>query len=323
MTGRGAAAGGVAAIRGGAVTVAEAAEAFLSSPRAASPNTRRAYAGVIDRLAAELGPHRQLAAVPGDEIAAALRRLWDTSAPATWNRNRAALVSWLTWCASRKRWPVPQLPADAERRKEHADATRALPRARVDRLLSRRDIPLREKTLWRMLYETAARASEILALNVEDLDLEQRRAPVRSKGGDVEFVYWDIGTAHLLPRLLRLPDGTTRTTGPLFLASRKPVPARRPTARDICPHTGRARLGYDRARVLFKRYTATGGSGGLDLHQLRHSAATHLGDQQVPLQLIMAKTRHKSPRTAIRYVRPAGEAVAEVTSLLGPPRRSH
>jgi len=323
VTGRGAAAGGVAAIRGGAVTVAEAAEAFLSSPRAASPNTRRAYAGVIDRLAAELGPHRQLAAVPGDEIAAALRRLWDTSAPATWNRNRAALVSWLTWCASRKRWPVPQLPADAERRKEHADATRALPRARVDRLLSRRDIPLREKTLWRMLYETAARASEILALNVEDLDLEQRRAPVRSKGGDVEFVYWDTGTAHLLPRLLRLPDGTTRTTGPLFLASRKPVPARRPTARDICPHTGRARLGYDRARVLFKRYTATGGSGGLDLHQLRHSAATHLGDQQVPLQLIMAKTRHKSPRTAIRYVRPAGEAVAEVTSLLGPPRRSH
>jgi hypothetical protein len=49
-----------------------------------------------------------------------------------------------------------------------------------------------------------------LALNVEDLDLEQRRAVVRSKGGDVEFVYWNTGTAHLLPRLLRLPDGTTR-----------------------------------------------------------------------------------------------------------------
>ncbi|MFI6182717.1 hypothetical protein ACIA8R_44810 [Nonomuraea sp. NPDC051191] len=49
--------------------------------------------------------------------------------------------------------------------------------------LSRRDIPLREKTLWRMLYGTAARAAEILALNVEVLDLEHRRAPVRSKGG--------------------------------------------------------------------------------------------------------------------------------------------
>jgi len=267
MTGRKSkpASGDVTAIRGDAVTLAEAADAFLSSPRAASPNTRRAYGGVIDRLAAELGPYRQLAAVPGDEVAAALRRLWGERAPARWNRNRAAVVSWLNWCASRKRRPTPKLPPDAERRKEHADTTRALPRARIERLLSRRDIPLREKTLWRMLYETAARASEILALNVEDLDLEQRRAPVRSKGGDTEFVYWDTGTAHLVPRLLRLPDGTTRTGGPLFLASRRPVPARRPASRDICPHTGRARLGYDRARVPLQKYTATATSGGLEL----------------------------------------------------------
>jgi integrase len=138
----------------------------------------------------------------------------------------------------------------------------------IHRLLSRRDIPLREKTLWRMLYETAARAAEILALNVEDLDLEHRRAPVRSKGDAIEWVYWDTGTAHLLPRLLRLPDGSMRTHGPLFLSERRPVPARRPAAADICPHTGRARLGYDRARVLLDKYA------GLDLHQLRHSAAT-------------------------------------------------
>jgi hypothetical protein len=40
----------------------------------------------------------------------------------------------------------------------------------------------------------------------------------------------------------------------------------------------------------------------------------------VPLQLIiMAKTRHKSPRTVTRYVKPGDE----VTSLLGPPRRTH
>lgn len=38
------------------------------------------------------------------------------------------------------------------------------------------------------------------------------------------------------------------------------------------------------------------------MHQFRHSAAAHLGDQQVPLQLSMAKIRHKSPRTAMRYV---------------------
>jgi hypothetical protein len=64
-------------------------------------------------------------------------------------------------------------------------------------------------------------------------------------------------------------DGTSHTSGPLFLASRRPVPARRPADRDICPHTGQARLGYDRARVLFKKYTATAtaASGGLRLNQ--------------------------------------------------------
>ena len=59
------------------------------------------------------------------------------------------------------------------------------------------------------------------------------------------------------------------------------------------------------------------------LNPVPHSAATHLGDQKVPLQLIMAKSRYKSPRIAMRYVRPGDAGIAEVTSLLGPSRRSH
>ncbi|MEU4580168.1 tyrosine-type recombinase/integrase [Nonomuraea sp. NPDC023979] len=73
----------------------------------------------------------------------------------------------------------------------------------------------------------------------------------------------------------------------MFLSERHPVPARRPAAGDICPHA-------DRDRVLLEKHA------GIDPHQLRHSAATHLGDAEVPLQLIMGKTRHKNPRTVMR-----------------------
>lgn len=52
----------------------------------------------------------------------------------------------------------------------------------VDRLIARREVHLREKTLWRMLYETVARAEEILGVNIEELDLAARRAPVKAKG---------------------------------------------------------------------------------------------------------------------------------------------
>jgi integrase len=146
--------------------------------------------------------------------------------------------------------------------------------------------------------------------NIDDLDLDNRRAPIRSKGGDTDWIFWGSGTARLLLRLLH-----GREAGPVFLSERRPGPTRRPAAEDLCPSTGRARLGYDRTRILFSSHT------GWELHQLRHSAATHLGDKGVPLQLIMAKTRHRSPRTAMRYVRPGAEAVAEVTQLLEPPRR--
>jgi len=310
------------ALRGNGVTLADAADEFLGTHRVANPNTHRAYASAIDRtIAAVGGGTRRLADVADTEIGDALTALWGGCAPATWNRNRAAVSSWLSWCATKKRWTAPSVPADAERRRENVDHTKAVAKTKLERLLSRRDIPLRDKTLYRMLYETAARAAEILSLNVQDLDLENRRAPLISKGGDTEWVYWDAGTARLLPRLLRLPDGhpggPVRTRGPLFLADRKPVPTRRPAPEHICPHTERPRLGYDRVRVLMDKHL------GLDPHQLRHSAATHLGEQKVPLQLIMAKTRHKNPRSAMRYTKPGGEAVAEITGILAPPRRTH
>jgi hypothetical protein len=35
--------------------------------------------------------------------------------PATWNRNRAAVGSWLAWCADKQNWAAPALPASVER----------------------------------------------------------------------------------------------------------------------------------------------------------------------------------------------------------------
>jgi hypothetical protein len=98
-------------------------------------------------------------------LAEVVEQAWGKAAPATWNRNRAAVSSFLSWC-TKNRYLAPALPPSLERRAEHPDETRALSRSAIERQLSRRDVSLREKTLWRMLYETAARASEILALDI-------------------------------------------------------------------------------------------------------------------------------------------------------------
>jgi hypothetical protein len=43
------------------------------------------------------------------------------------------------------------------------------------RLWRRDDVGVREKAPWRLLYETAARAGEVLSINVEDLELDKSR----------------------------------------------------------------------------------------------------------------------------------------------------
>jgi len=75
---------------------------------------------------------------------------------------------------------------------------------------------LRDRTLWRMAYESAARIGELLALDVGDLDLASRRARVIRKGGAAEVITLQSGTARLLSRLIR-----GRTSGPLFLTERR------------------------------------------------------------------------------------------------------
>jgi integrase len=150
---------------------------------------------MLDRLLAGLGADRPLAEISGEELAGLLEQLWGRSAPATWNRNRGAVAAWLSWCAA-NRLPAPVLPASAERRREHLNATRAVPRPAIERALSRRDVPLREKTLWRMLYETAARASEVLALNRRAIrrDQQQSAAQARSALTSAPVQNWSATT---------------------------------------------------------------------------------------------------------------------------------
>jgi hypothetical protein len=56
------------------------------------------------------------------------------------------VAAWLSWYAA-NRLPARVLPAIAGRRREHLDATSAVPRPAIDRALTRRDVPLLEKTL--------------------------------------------------------------------------------------------------------------------------------------------------------------------------------
>jgi len=204
------------------------------------------------------------------------------------------------------------------------DTTRALTRAQVAAIW-KLDVPLRDKALWRMLYETAARAEEILGLDVPDLDLPSKRGRVISKGGTTDWVHWQTGTAMLLPRLL-----AGRREGPVFLTARKP--GHTVASGDLCPATRRARLSYRRAAQSFELFVTCAGAGqrasreleevhGWTLYQLRHSLLAHEAEDGTSTPMLPPRSRHASIRSLERYARPGPEAVARHVAAADPAAR--
>jgi integrase len=132
----------------------------------------------------------------------------------------------------------------------------------------------------------------VLRFDVEDLDLANRRTKARRKGGAIDVIVWQTGTARLLPRLLK-----GRKTGPVFLTDRRARVELPPG--DVEQASGRARLSYRQAEDLFKA-----ASGGATLHQLRHSALTHDAEAGASTPMLMAKSGHTSVASLARYARP-------------------
>ncbi|MEU8773603.1 RNA polymerase sigma factor [Streptomyces sp. NPDC048606] len=237
-------------------TLAQAAQDFLGRDDLDAA-TLHSYGQTLRRLCLALGGQLPLAALTADQVSRTFTTAWGGAAASTWNRHRSAVRSFGTWAS------LGDLAAGLERRADTRPraGSRALARPPFEELFSRSDLPLRERTLWSLLHESAAGVKAVLALDVEDLDLDDRRA--RTGRG---WLSWRSRTAALLPRLL---DGRTR--GPVFLSDRRPGPARTPAPADLCPDTGRRRLSYERAEYLFKASTKSldPAGNGFTLHQLK------------------------------------------------------
>lgn len=291
-------------------TIAEAVEAFLAG--IGNPNTARAYRTALAALADRFGTHRPLSVLEGERVPGRVAdwftATWGTAAPATFNARLGALASAAAWWRDQG-WLSDDPLVRIRRLPRTPDRTRALDRAEVERLLTREGIGLRERTLWRLLYESAARAEEVLTLNIEELDLRNRRAKVRRKGGAADVITWRTATARLLPRLL-----SGRTSGPVFTTDRRARVELPPG--DIDTGSGRARLSYRRAAELF-----SAAAGGATLHQLRHSALTHAAEEGANTSTLLAYSGHTSVASLSRYARVSPEGLARWQAGRDPARR--
>ncbi|WP_441249592.1 hypothetical protein [Kitasatospora sp. McL0602] len=182
--------------------------------------------------------------------------------PRTVNRELSILRSAVSWWRTQG-WIRTDPTADLRPRDLPGSGPAVLGPADLRTLFALR-APLREQVTWRLLFETGATIENVLALDVDDLDLPRRCGRPRP---DRQPLAWQARTARLLPLLV-----VGRTDGPLFLTDRRAT-AGTPAA-DLCPYSGRGRLSYRRAAELFTTATRPldPEGRGWTLRQLRTAA---------------------------------------------------
>jgi integrase/recombinase XerC/integrase/recombinase XerD len=248
----------------------------------------------------DFGADTHVAQLDPDRVAGWFTFAWGGCSAKTFNTRLTALGSACGYWRQQE-WLAGDPLVRLRPRPVPPDNSKALTRPQVATVLEL-DVPLRERVLWTLLYESTARAEEVLLLNVPGLDTANRRAVVTRKGGARDVIVWQTGTARLLPRLL-----AGRKTGPVFLTDRKARPS--VALVDVDPRTSRARLSYRRAAEVFEQPTTDLPGGPYTLHQLRHSGLTHAAEDGASTPMLMALSGHTSVRSLAKYARVSAEAL--------------
>jgi integrase/recombinase XerC len=216
--------------------------------------------------------------------------------PATMARKIATLRSFYKWAL--KRSLIDTNPMTLIRTPRQS---KRLPRAitveQIERLLSAPDdtdvLGARDRAMLETLYSTGIRVSELVDLNIEDLDETGEALRVRGKGKKERLV--PLGSHALAAishykRTLLADDryreswGHTSTDRPLF----------------INKHAGRLSSRSVR-RKLDKYLRAVGLDPSISPHTLRHSFATHLLDNGADLRSVQELLGHQSLSTTQTY----------------------
>ncbi|NQX36566.1 tyrosine recombinase XerC [Herbiconiux sp. VKM Ac-2851] len=285
------------------VGIGEAREGYaryLRLERGCSEHTVRAYGadlGDLERFAEARGVQD----VEGLDLEVFRDWLWEGSqwelAKATLARRAATAKTFSAWlrqtgltevdAAVRLRAPKPDrsLP-----RVLSDDSMGAVLQTLQERAAEGEPGALRDVAVVELLYASALRVSELVGIDVDDLDLDRRTVRVVGKGSKERIVPFGK------PAQLALSDYLARARRPLLERSEKPQKG----ALFLGSRGGRlgTRAVYQLVAALLE---SVPGSGPAGPHALRHTAATHLLDGGADLRAVQEMLGHASLGTTQIY----------------------
>ncbi len=151
----------------------------------------------------------------------------------------------------------------------------------------------RDRAMLETLYSTGLRVSELVDLNVGDLDIETESLRVRGKGKKERMVPMGRHAIHAINRYLELLHQDARYAAAMGSAS--------PTTPLFVNKHGKRLSSRSVRRKLDKYLRSVGLDPSISPHTLRHSFATHLLDNGADLRSVQELLGHQSLSTTQVY----------------------
>lgn len=142
---------------------------------------------------------------------------------------------------------------------------------------------LRDKAIISFLYSTGCRISEMIQLNVSDLDFQSLECMVTGKGDKQRVVYLDAVTGMIISQYLHERKDSEDA---LFVTLKPPY--------------NRIRAGG--VRTMLTKLGEDAGVMHVHPHKFRRTRATKLSDHGMPIQEIAAILGHEKLDTTMKYV---------------------
>ena len=281
-----------------------------------APGSRRTMAGALESIAELLCPGVGAMALPWAQLryshTGAVRSwLADHYAASTANKMLSALRGVL-----KEAWRLGQL--DAEHYQRAADVAavagqrvlsgRALETGELSALMGACDVDTpagaRDAAMVAVLYVGGLRRSELVLLDLADVNRETGELLVRGKGNKQRLVY---ATGGALSALVNWLSVRGEAPGPLFLPVNK---AGRLGARRLTPQAVLFVLGRTAERASVAAFSP---------HDMRRSCISDLLDAGADISAVQKLAGHASPATTTRYDRRGERAKRRAAGLLHVP----
>ena len=149
----------------------------------------------------------------------------------------------------------------------------------------------RDRALFELLYSSGLRVGEAIALELEDLDLNERVLLIKEgKGGRDRFVPFSEMAAYFLRKYIK---GSRKRQARIL----------RQEKRRALFLSMDGPMSYTRIRLIFREALDRAGikRDNVSLHSIRHSTATHLLEAGADVRYVQELLGHENIKTTVKY----------------------